>query len=126
MLLKYCPKREHFSYKGTVARKQLAAIDHNHNTSRKQAVIKRGEHSGEARFRKCFPKMHKRWVVKSILENKSYTFIPELQTKVLQMCKGVADDVQPLAEVDLPRNIANKPAAEKKELIQRHRSRFSR
>ena len=41
MILKYCPKREHFSYKGMVARTQLAAIDNNHNTGRKQAVIQR-------------------------------------------------------------------------------------
>ena len=32
MLLKYCPKRQHFSYKGMLARIQLAAIDNNHNT----------------------------------------------------------------------------------------------
>ena len=27
--LKYCPKREHFSHKGMVARAQLTALDHN-------------------------------------------------------------------------------------------------
>ena len=32
MLLKYCPKRQHFSYNGMVARTQLAALDNNHNT----------------------------------------------------------------------------------------------
>ena len=29
--LKYCPKREHFSHKGMVARAQLTALDHNAN-----------------------------------------------------------------------------------------------
>jgi len=59
LVLKYCPKREHFSYKCMVARIQLAALDNNYNTGRKQAVIKEGERKGEA----CFPKMHKQWVV---------------------------------------------------------------
>lgn len=31
MMLKYCPKRQHFSYKGMLARTQLAAIDNNRN-----------------------------------------------------------------------------------------------
>ncbi|KAK3745443.1 hypothetical protein QZH41_005084 [Actinostola sp. cb2023] len=55
MMLKYCPKRQHFSNKGMVARTQLAAIDNNHNTDRNQAVIQKGERSGEARYRQCFP-----------------------------------------------------------------------
>ena len=128
MTLKYCPKREHFSFKGMVARTQLAALDNNHNTGRNQAVIQKGPRSGEARYRKCFPKMHKRWVVKPVLEKKSYTFLPELQLKVLQLCEGGMEvaHIAPIDEVDLPRNIASVPAPDKGELIQRHRSRFSR
>jgi len=126
MMLKYCPKRQHFSYKGMVARTQLAAIDNNHNTGRNQAVIQKGERSGEARYRQCFPKMHKRWVVKPVLENKNYAFLPELQQKVLEMCDGTEDPILEPIEVDLPANIASEPAPDKQELIQRHRSRFSR
>ena len=125
MILKYCPKREHFSYKGMVARTQLAAIDNNHNTGRKQAVIQRGERVGEARYRPCFPKMHRRWVVKPVLEKKSYAFLPELQKKVLGMCNGTEDPLEPTA-VDLPPNIASEPAPGKQDLIKKHRSRFSR
>ena len=43
VLLKYAPKREHFSYNGMVARTQLAMLDHNSNVHRKQAVIQKGE-----------------------------------------------------------------------------------
>ena len=39
LLLNYCPKWEHFSFNGMVARTQLAAIDHNNNSERKQAVL---------------------------------------------------------------------------------------
>ncbi|KAK2558915.1 THAP domain-containing protein 2 [Acropora cervicornis] len=125
MIVKYCPKREHFSYKGMVARTQLAAIDNNHNTGRKQAVIQRGERVGEARYRPCFPKMHRRWVVKPVLEKKSYAFLPELQKKVLGMCNGTEDPLEPTA-VYLPPNIASEPAPGKQDLIKKHRSRFSR
>ena len=47
--LKYCPKREHFSRKGMLARTQLTALEHNANTGRKQAVVQSGTRSGEAR-----------------------------------------------------------------------------
>ena len=40
MLIQYCPKREHFSYKGMKARSQLAVIDKHENVGRKQAVSK--------------------------------------------------------------------------------------
>ena len=41
LLLKYCPKREHFSFNGMGAHTQLAAIDHN-DSERKQAILKSG------------------------------------------------------------------------------------
>ena len=56
MMLKYLPKREHFSYNGMIARTQLAAIDNNENAGRGQAVILKGNNAGEARYRRCFPK----------------------------------------------------------------------
>ena len=54
MMLKYCSKREHFSYKGMVARTQLAALDNNANTGRKQAQIKESERAVVA-CHKLFP-----------------------------------------------------------------------
>ena len=42
-MLKYVPKREHFTYRGMLARLQLAALDHNHNCNRKQATVKVGK-----------------------------------------------------------------------------------
>ena len=42
LLLKYCPKRQHFSYVGMQARIELAILDHNYNTRRKQATTKDG------------------------------------------------------------------------------------
>ena len=45
LLLKYCPKRQHFSYVGMQARIELAILDHNCNTQRKQATTKAGKKS---------------------------------------------------------------------------------
>ena len=42
LLLKYCPKRQHFSYIGMQACIELAILDHNYNTNRKQATTKKG------------------------------------------------------------------------------------
>ncbi|XP_056407077.1 uncharacterized protein LOC130298188 [Hyla sarda] len=40
-LTKYRPKRLHFSANGMIARTQLAALDHNFNVNRSQAVVKK-------------------------------------------------------------------------------------
>ena len=101
-----------------VARTQLAAIDNNHNTGRKQAVNLRGGGEGEAKYRPCFPKMHRRWVVKPALEKKSYAFHPELQKKVLGICNATEDPLE-LTPVDLPPNIASEPAPGKQNLIKK-------
>ena len=47
LLLKYVPKHLYFSYKGMVARTQLAVINHNSNTERNQAAVTRGKNKGE-------------------------------------------------------------------------------
>ena len=48
LLLKYVPKRLHFSHKGMVVRTQLAVIDHNSNTERNQGHSDKGkEQRGE-------------------------------------------------------------------------------
>ena len=38
LMLKYCHKREHFSYNGMFARTKHTALDHNSNPGRKKAV----------------------------------------------------------------------------------------
>ena len=42
MMLKYCSKQEHFSYKGMVARTQLAALDNNAYADRPQVLVLSG------------------------------------------------------------------------------------
>ena len=125
MMLKYCSKREHFSYQGMVARTQLAALDNNANTGRNQARVQEGEHAGQARYKMCFPKAHKRWVVKPITEKKSYNYLSNLISEVIKRCEEGNAIAQPLP-VQLPKNIASEPVPLKADLIQQHRSRFNR
>ena len=56
MMLKYCPKRQHFSYKGMIARTHLAVLDHNHTTGRQQSVVNLGAIKGEPRYNVVFSK----------------------------------------------------------------------
>ena len=59
MMLKYCPKRQLFGNKKMIARTQLVALDHNHNCSRKQAVVKHRSSQGSLRYNLVFPKFAK-------------------------------------------------------------------
>ena len=74
LMLKYLPKREHFSLRGMVARTQLTPLDHNWNVNRNQAMIKKGPSQGEKRFNVVCPKQRKNWVSKLIKEQKWWLF----------------------------------------------------
>ena len=127
LMLKYCPKREHFSFKGMLVRTQLSALDHNSNAGRQQVVARSGEHRGEARYKMSFPKAQKQWVVKPIKEKKSYGHVHDLMADVVNVCadRGIAGGAQGLPGQNLPRNIARTPIPNKQQLIQQHRSRFN-
>ncbi|XP_068759638.1 uncharacterized protein [Montipora capricornis] len=125
MILKHCSKREHFSYKGMVARTQLAALDNNANTGRKQARIKEGERAGEACYKLCFTKASKQWVVKPISEKKSFQYLSGLLSEVVKPVE-LGNAVAPPMPVRLPKNIAPKPTPIMADAIKQHRSRFNR
>jgi len=106
LMLKYSPKREHFSYKGMIARTKLAAMDNNSNTGRKQAVVLHGENAGQKKYKKCFPKAYKHWVVKPIPEQKVYKYRTEMLKAVLERCEQGKSEKTP-APITIPSNIAN-------------------
>ena len=56
LMLKYCPKRQHFSHKWMLARTQLTALDHNANCGREHALVEAGERTGEAGTKLASPK----------------------------------------------------------------------
>ena len=95
LMLKYLPKREHFSFKGMVARTQLAALDHNFNVDRKQAVVTKGAQQGEKRYNVVCPKQRNNWVAKPIKEKKSYSYVNAMMENVLKIQEGQTTDYNP-------------------------------
>ncbi|CAH1274886.1 Hypp9332 [Branchiostoma lanceolatum] len=80
MLLKYAPKRQHFSYLGMRARLQLAALDHNSNVFREQATTKKGD----PRWTAAFSKRKKDWIARKVIQAKQYGFRQDLMKLVLK------------------------------------------
>ena len=125
LLLKYAPKRQHFSYKGMVARTQLAVIDHNTNTGRRQATVTKGNKEGEKRYKVVFPKGCKKWVVKPVLEKKSFASVQLLMEGVSSFdCDKSQQMPKHLGRI--PKNIAPIPRPSKDEVIAAHQSRMGK
>ncbi|XP_070545714.1 uncharacterized protein [Ptychodera flava] len=79
-LLMYAPKRHAYTYVAYKARIQLAAIDFNKHTNRKQALDK----EGKPRFEVKYSKQSKRFYPTAKLEPKKYEYIGELQRQIFQ------------------------------------------
>ena len=123
---KYLPKRQHFWYKGMVARSQLAALDHNANTSRNHATVSSSENEEEHRYKVVFPKRSKEWVAKPIMEKTTRDHLkPMLDEIVERKNQDAANRSATLTAPHILRNIASTPRPDKAEVIARHTSRFS-
>ena len=123
---KYLPKRQHFSYKGMVARTQLAALDHNANTGREQATSSKGESEGELRYKVVYPKRSKQWIAKPIMEQTTRDHLrPILDAIVERKSQNPNDRSATIRAPHIPRNIASMPRPDKADVIERHVSRFA-
>ena len=117
---KYCSKRQHFSYRGMVARTCLAVLDHNNNLERSQATTS----AGDLRYNTAYPKRTQEWIAKPVTTPKSYKWRLKLVTQVFNQRLHNSEAVQiPLPE-NIPRNIASKSKPSKMDIVQRHMSRF--
>ncbi|XP_063967369.1 uncharacterized protein LOC135157003 isoform X2 [Lytechinus pictus] len=123
MLLKYCPKRKHYHYAGMQARLQLAVLDHNHNTARKPAVIKKGPRKGEQKVALKYSKRTKEWVAKLMKEKKDYSYLVEILENILKMRSGEIE-VETVVLPELPKNVAPTPRPSKEEVMARKYTRF--
>ena len=122
LLLKYCPKRLHFSYEGMYARTELAILDNNNNTNREQKLTV----EGEPICRQQFLKRTKRWNVKPVMIEKNYAWKFQLMNDVLAYLDGsYSKTLYSYEKPELPRNIATVPAPSKESLIEAHKSRFN-
>ena len=84
VMLKYCPKREHFSFEVMNARAQLTALDHNHNVGRKQA--KRSD--GQLRYTIVYPKQKNDWLARPVYEKKSYGYLQDMLNDCFRYTEG--------------------------------------
>ena len=123
---KFVPKRQHFSYKGMVARTQLTALDHNIDTGRKQATATKGANQGELQYKLVFPKHTKEWVAKPVLEKKSNDHLKPMLDAIIDRKKQKPQERSAtLTATHIPKNIASKPRPPRAEVIAKHTSRFS-
>jgi hypothetical protein len=67
VLLKYCPKRVQFSYKGMLARLKLTVLDHNYNLQREVSTTA----DGTERFKQEWSKRRKEWSIKPTYTRKT-------------------------------------------------------
>ncbi len=104
----------------------LAALDNNHNVGREQAVVTTGKDKGKPRYNIVAPKGRKGWVAKEIYEKKDYSYVQEMCSFVIELCKTGGQGAPKMTTRDLPKNIAPEDKPLKEEMVQRHRSRFSK
>ena len=125
VLLKWCPKRIHFSYEGMRARSQLACLSHNENVGRAQATTA----AGILRHKLVFPKAKGHWVVKKLYKCTTHKFMFDLMDEVhkVRITKAQKETPQCMEEYEtpkIPRNIAREERPDKAKAIQAHASRM--
>ena len=116
---KYCPKRLHFSYKGMIARSQLAILDFNSGVGLSQAKTKKGK----LRFKQQFSKVTQSWVIKSVTETKQKVFLDHLIQEVRSIVEGHEKQALPKLS-NVPTNIAPTEKPDKEDSIKNRKSRF--
>ncbi|KAK0148355.1 hypothetical protein N1851_011326 [Merluccius polli] len=83
MYLKYLPKRTHFGYDVMIHASMLAALDHNNNANRGQAVYQDGESVDEPKFKISWSKVHKRFRARPVAVQKDYGYMKAMVADVL-------------------------------------------
>lgn len=83
MYLKYLPKRTYFGYDVMVHASMLAALDHNSNVKREQAVYQDGECMGDPKFKIAWSKVHKSFRAKPVMTDKNYNYMAGMMEDVL-------------------------------------------
>lgn len=80
-ILMYAGKRFNLSYDAYEARTFLAALDYNHHNHRPVHVNNKGQVSQK----RLYSKKSQRYRVQTVKEAKNYSYIPDLQTKILHI-----------------------------------------
>ncbi|XP_031755428.1 uncharacterized protein LOC108644833 isoform X2 [Xenopus tropicalis] len=129
-VLKYKPKRLCFKMDGMIARTALAALSHNRNVNRQQAVVKSGKKStlavGKKRFKIVFPKQKKQWVAKPIYEALLDEHLFEIMSDSIKILNGEITHEWLSMSKRMPKNIATCERPAKSEVIEQYLSRFEK
>lgn len=119
---KYAPKRKTYEPKAFTARLRLAALDHNYNVQREQAVSATGKTAVKVQFSKAA----KAYVIKKVPVKKTHEYIEEIVQMI--MCK--AAEKTSISAIKLPyqkpKSLGEHHGIEKKEedLLEKFYSRF--
>ena len=111
------------------ARVKCAVMDHNENTQRKQAIVRKAQKGtadkGEVRFKCPFSKQTKDWNAKPILEEKTYKFVEDMTIQLVQSKKesSMKKPEKSYRPIGLPQNIAPIPMPPKQELIRQRKEK---
>ena len=125
LLNKVVPKCLHFSYKGMVARTQLAVIDHNSNTERNQATVTRGKNKREKKYKLIFPKGQRKWVAKPDWKDwKVILICTRLDGSSFSGENDTTDDEHTTVTACIPKDITPIPRPSREEVITAHRTRM--
>ena len=83
LLIKYCPKRLHFSHHGMIARSQLAVLYFNSIVNAEQAYTKDKTPS----FKLQFSKVSQCYVVKPVREVPEKAYLEDLMSEIIKLAK---------------------------------------
>ncbi|KAG0428672.1 hypothetical protein HPB47_024350, partial [Ixodes persulcatus] len=123
-LLQFAPKQVHFTFRSMKARTYLAALHHNANAGRPQAVTK----DGDLRWAVKYPKARKGPVVSARKTDGTYEYVEELMAVVLDLCTTMPSYRAAAAAYsqDAPPFLSSAYEHEDKQvLVERHCSRFN-
>ena len=94
----------------------MAAIDHNSNTERKQAVLQTGIERQSSVQVSMYEREGKKWVVKPIKEEKNYEYVNRLLEDTVNECLSGGKQRISIAP-NIPKTIAPSPAPNKETLV---------
>ena len=127
LMNKYAPKRLEFDQPAMIGRMQLTALNHNNNTGRAQKVITQprtnSSPEGEPIYRGVWSKPTLQWVIKPVMEDKTYEYLTDMMVDVVRSkTEGRKEQVAPHAKT---KNIAKVARPTLSFLTEKHRSRFA-
>ena len=117
LLLKYCPKRLHFSHHGMIAKSQLAILHINSIVNAEQSYTK----GKTPRFKLHFSKVPQCYVVKPVREVPEKAYLEDLMSEISEIAKLGGHSGLPC----IPEREPNLEKPSKEEVIQFQRTRFS-